>query len=126
MASKSETYITNKEIAGILFEMAAFWEMQGVNFKPRAYEKAALQIESLNESVKDIYEKNGLKGLTQIPSIGESIAKHIEELITTGHFHEYESQKKKVPVNLTELLSVEGVGPHTIQDLWRRDRKSVV
>jgi DNA polymerase (family 10) len=120
MAGKTDPYFTNKEIAGILFEMAALWEMQGVNFKPRAYEKAALQIESLNESVKDIYDQEGLKGLTQIPSIGESIAKHIEELIKTGHFHEYEAQKKRVPVNLTELLSVEGVGPHTIRDLWRR------
>jgi DNA polymerase (family 10) len=120
MAQRNKRYITNKEIAGILFEMSALWEMKGIEFKPRAYEKAALQIEALTDSIKDIYEQQGLKGLTKIPSVGTGIAEHIEELLQTGHFHEYEQLKKRVPVNLSELLSVEGVGPRTIKELWRK------
>ncbi len=102
--------------------MSALWEMKGVQFKPRAYEKAALQIEALTESVKDIYAQQGLKGLTGIPSIGIGIAQHIEELLRTGHFHEYEKLKKGVPVKLSELLSIEGVGPRTIKVLWQKLR----
>ena len=73
--------MTNREIAKEFTEMAALLEMQGVAFKPRAYEKAALGVESLDREVKDIYKEGGVKALEQIPGVGKGIAERIEETL---------------------------------------------
>ncbi len=114
--------MSNQEIAKILFEMAELYEMAGVEFKPRAYEKAALSVEAASEDIRDIYKKGGIKTLMQIPGVGRGIAEHIEEYLKTGHFKEYERMKKKVPVNISELTRVEGVGPKMIRVLWEKLR----
>jgi len=93
-------------------------EMDNVQFKPRAYEKAALEIESLDEGVVDIFKKGGVDALTKIPGVGKGIADHIKEISTKGSFKEYDTLKKKMPVNISELSSVEGVGPKMIKALW--------
>ncbi|MFW6194651.1 MAG: hypothetical protein ACOC5L_03935, partial [Halobacteriota archaeon] len=38
----------NQEIARVLYEIGDYLEMEGVQFKPRAYRKAAQNIESLS------------------------------------------------------------------------------
>jgi len=48
--------------------------MEDVPFKPRAYEKAAISIEAMQEEVEEIYQKSGLEGLCQLPGVGSSIA----------------------------------------------------
>jgi DNA polymerase (family X) len=111
---------SNAEIVQILSEMAAFWNMAKIDYKARAYELAAADVNVYPESITDVYKREGIQGLTQIPSVGPRIAKHIKELLTTGHFREYEEFKKKIPVNLCELLLLEGVGPRTIHELWLR------
>ncbi len=112
--------MTNQEIAKILYEISEYLEMQNVQFKPRAYEKAAIAIEGLEENVADIFKKEGLKGLDRIPAVGEGIAKKIEELIKTGHLKYYERLKKKMPVSIDELTAVEGVGPKMVMKLYNR------
>lgn len=114
--------VTNREIAKLLVEMAALLEMQGVAFKPRAYEKAALGVESLDREAVDMYKSGGLKALENIPAVGKGIALHIEEMIKTGSFKEYRALKKKIPVDITSLLAVEGVGPQMIKTLWEKLR----
>src|SRR3989344_8559037 len=111
--------LTNNEISKILHEMAELLEMKEIEFKPRAYEKAALGIESLDREAKDIYKENGIKGLMEIPGVGRGIAEHIEGLLKNGKFGEYEKLKKEIPVNVTELSSVEGVGPKMIKVLYK-------
>jgi DNA polymerase (family 10) len=61
--------------------------------------------------VKDIYKKKGVKGLDEIPSIGESIAKKIEEYIKTGKMKGYEILKKQVPASYSTLMNVRTLGP---------------
>lgn len=111
-------HISNQAIAGILYEMAALYEMKDVEFKPRAYERAALNIEALAEEVADLYEKGGRKALNNIPGVGSGIAKHIEALLQTGRFNEYDKLRNEIPVNTRELTAVEGVGPATVRRLW--------
>lgn len=112
--------MSNSEIAKILREIGEYLEMQGeIFFKVWAYEKAALAIESLAESVEEIYKKGGLKGLEEIPGVGRGIAERIEELIKTGKSKYYEKLKKKAPVNLEELSGVEGLGPKKILKLYQ-------
>jgi DNA polymerase (family 10) len=108
----------NFEIVKVLSEIAVLLEMDNVQFKPRAYEKAARSVEALEEDVQDIYEKGGLEALMQIPGVGKSIAEKIEELIKTGKLEYYEELKKKVPVDIEGLSRIEGMGPKTIKTLY--------
>ena len=112
--------IANKEIAGILYEIGGYLEIKEVQFKPQAYEKAGYSIENLEEEVSEIYKKGGLKAVEDIPGVGISIAKKIEELIKTGHLKYYEKLKKSLPVKIGELSSIEGVGPKMIFKLYKK------
>src|SRR3990167_3068493 len=110
----------NKEIVDILFELAELYEMKNVPFKPRALERASETIDSLGEDVADIYKKGGIKELQKIPGVGLGIAEKIEEYLKSGHVKEYESMKKKFPVDIRELSSIEGVGPKHIALLYQK------
>ncbi|MFH1129120.1 MAG: DNA polymerase/3'-5' exonuclease PolX [Patescibacteria group bacterium] len=111
--------MTNQEISHILNNIAEYLAMDDVPFKPRAYEKAAVSIEALDESVFDIYKTGGIKALENISSIGKGIAFKIEEYIKTGKIKEYEQLKKKVPVDLEALTAIEGIGPKSILKLYK-------
>ena len=109
--------MNNQQIAQILYEIAEILEMQDVKFKPFAYRKAAQSIEALTRDIKEIYKEGKLR---DIPGVGESISKKIEELIKTGKLKAYEKLKKKMPVNLQELGSIQGMGPKTIKKLYQK------
>lgn len=94
--------------------------MDDVPFKPRAYEKAALTIEALEEDVDKTYAEGGIKALKEIPGVGERIAEKIEELIKTGKLEYYEELHKKTPVDLESLTRIEGLGPKTIKTLYQK------
>jgi DNA polymerase (family 10) len=110
----------NKELAKIFSEIAEYLEMEGVKFKPYAYQKAALTLETLKDDVEDIYAKGGLKALKDIPGVGESIALKIEEYLKTGKIQYYEEFKRKMPISLDEIVAVEGVGPKKAKVLYEK------
>ncbi len=110
----------NQEIAKIFYEIASFLEMEEVAFKPYAYEKAAINLETLEEDVEDIYKKGGIKKLEGIPGVGKSIAEKIEEYIKTGKIKYYEQFKKRLPLKLDELIRVEGMGPKKVKILYQK------
>ena len=70
----------NQEIAKIFYEIANYLEIEGVAFKPFAYRKVALYLESSKDDVSEIYRNKGLKALQEIPGVGEGIAKGIYTL----------------------------------------------
>jgi len=94
--------------------------MKGEKFKPRAYEKAALYIGSLNDDLGIIYKKGGIKALMQLPGIGKSIAEKLVELIQTDELTYYEQLKRQIPVDLTTLSSIEGMGPKKVKVLYEK------
>jgi DNA polymerase (family 10) len=110
----------NQEIANIFYEIADFLEMEGVQFKPYAYQKAAITLETLEEDVEEIYKRDGLEGLKKIPGVGESIALKIEEYLKTGKIKYYQQLKKKTPVEMKELTAVEGLGPKRVKVLYQK------
>jgi len=73
----------NKKIAKILYQIAQLLEIKGEKYKPRAYRKAAKALEDLGQDICKIYKEKGLKEVEKIPGIGKSIAKKIEEYLTT-------------------------------------------
>jgi len=110
----------NQELAKIFYETANYLEMEGVQFKPYAYEKAAITLETLEEDIEEIYKKGGLKALKEIPGVGESIAEKIEEYLKTGKIKYYEQLKKKTPVKIEEITAVEGLGPKKVKVLYQK------
>ena len=110
----------NKELAKIFSRLAQYLAMRDIPFKPQAYERASLAIESLAEDVQDIYEREGTVGLEKIPGVGKGIAERIEEYLKTSKVQDYEKERKRMPVDLDELTSVEGIGPKAIAELYKR------
>jgi DNA polymerase (family 10) len=88
-------------------------------FKIRAYRRTADIIENLSSNVEEVYNKQKLKGLIAIPSIGKAIALKIEEYITTGKIEYAEELKKRTSINVEEFYHLEGVGigPKTVKAL---------
>ncbi|MCX6765043.1 MAG: DNA polymerase III, partial [Candidatus Nealsonbacteria bacterium] len=74
----------NQEIAKIFFNISSLLETKEKDFRPIAYRRAALSLESFEEDVDEIYLDKGIKGLEEIPGIGKSLALKIEEYLKTG------------------------------------------
>jgi DNA polymerase (family 10) len=110
--------MTNADIARIMREIAIFLDMEGVAFKPRAYEKVAYAIEAVDEPIADIYKRGGIEAVEAIPGVGKSIAEKIVALLETGKLAYYEELRKKTPVDVTGLSAIEGLGPKNIKALY--------
>jgi len=109
--------LRNREIAELFYEAADILEYQQVEWKPRAYRKAAQMIENLGEDIEKIYAKEGKTGLTEIPGIGESIADHIAEYLETGKVEKFENLKGKAPSGTVELMEIRGLGAKKMKKL---------
>ncbi len=107
----------NRELAGIFREIADILELKETQWEPRAYRKAAYNVENLKNSVRDIYKEEGKKGLKEIPGVGESIASHIEEYIKTGKIKKLDELRKDYSKGVTELINIEGLGPKKVKKL---------
>lgn len=110
----------NKELVRIFYEIADFLDMEGTAFKPQAYKKAALALESMQEEVSDLYKAGGRAALERIPGVGKGLSEKIEEYIKTGRIKYYQDLKKKTPLNVEELTRVEGLGPRKVKVLYEK------
>lgn len=106
----------NKEVSRILYEIADFLEMQDVNYKPRAYRKAARNIEALTEDIESIHEREELE---EIEGVGEAIAGKISEYLENGRLEYYERLKDELPVDVKDLTNIEGIGPKSVKKLYK-------
>jgi DNA polymerase (family 10) len=108
----------NHEVSELLRNIAQLLEIkEELVFKIRAYEKAALVIENLDEDIEDVWKKGKLD---DIPGVGEALTKKISEFLETGKLDYYEKLKKQVPVDIEELGKVQGLGPKTIMKLYKK------
>ncbi len=120
MARRSTRALGNGEIARTLREMSLFLEMEGVEFKPRAYEKAAYSVEASEQPVRELWREGGAKAIQTLPSIGKGIAEKIAELLETGRIEELEVMRRKTPVDVLALTAVEGLGARMVKALHDR------
>lgn len=103
--------VNNQEIAAKLKEIGALLEQQGANpFRSNAYLRAASTVAQWPRSMAEIIEQHGFAGLTELPAIGEGIARSIFEYVVTGRMSRLESLKGgHDPIELFE--QVPGIGP---------------
>lgn len=109
--------MTNADIAKMLSLTADLLDIKGENpFKVRAYRNAARLIEN---SSKD-FEKLVREGfdLTRLPGIGHDLSEYIKEIVTTAKFSKLEELKKEIPDGLIEMLSIEGLGPKRVKEIY--------
>ncbi len=105
----------NRQVARILYEIAELLDLEGVQFKPRAYRRAAQAVESCSAPIEELAAEGKLSDL---PGVGQAIAKKIEEIVKTGKLKYHEELKAKLPVDLFALTQVDGVGPKTAKLLY--------
>ncbi len=110
----------NQKITEIFYKIADILEMQNVEWKPRAYRRAAKGIETLTEDITDVYKKGGIRALKEIPGVGTKLGEKIEEFIKTGRVREFERLSKTIPKHLNELMDVPGLGARKAKILYQK------
>ncbi|MFC0040940.1 DNA polymerase/3'-5' exonuclease PolX [Actinomadura rayongensis] len=98
----------NDEAAALLRELADLLSITGGDaFKIRAYEKAARSLQGHPEDVADLPPSR----LRQIPSVGEAIAKKVEDYLATGTIRQVEELRTRIPAGVRALTEIPGLGP---------------
>jgi DNA polymerase (family 10) len=98
----------NDEVAELFQEFADLLSITGeAAYKVRAYEKAARAIGGYHEDVSAL----DLKGLRQIPNVGDAIAKKILDYQETGTIRQLEAVRAKIPAGVRALTAIPTLGP---------------
>lgn len=99
-----------------LRDLGAYLQLNGENsFKVRAYDIASERIAGMTDDLQALIAE---KRLTSLPGIGESIAKKIEELVSTGKMTALEEMKARFPPKILELMTVPDLGPKKARALY--------
>jgi DNA polymerase (family 10) len=108
--------MTTEEIAEALKLTAKLMELHDENpFKIKSIANAAFK---LNKTDVDLQGKT-LQELENIEGIGKSIASKIHELQLTGNLKELDELISKTPQGVIEMMSIKGIGPKKVAQLWR-------
>jgi len=106
----------NHNVASILNRVADYLEMGGVDFRTKAYRRAAHTIETLSVDIAQLRKQGKLQ---ELPGVGTHIREKIEEILDTGKLEYLENLKEEYPLDLDALMSVEGLGPKKIKLLYQ-------
>ena len=105
--------MNNLEIADLLRSISAAYEIRDKNknrFKVIAYDRAAAAVEHLSSEAKDLWDEGKLE---DVPGIGPSIAKHLDEIFRTGKSEHFEKIIGELPPSMFEFMKIPGIGPKT-------------
>lgn len=111
------TRATNQQIAEMLKEIAAAYEVKGEDrFRIAAYRRAADAVEHASSDLKDLWEGGQL---TEIPGIGKALVEHLDEYFRHGKVAHFERVKRGLPRGMFDLMKVPGVGPKSAYKIAR-------
>jgi DNA polymerase/3'-5' exonuclease PolX len=75
----------NHRIAELLERIAELLQAQDASpFREAAYRRAAIELRLLRESIRQVFDARGHRGLVELPGIGPSIAAVIAEFLESG------------------------------------------
>ena len=110
--------VENLEIAAALGQVADLLEIQGANpFRVRAYRNAARTVNMHAVPMRQLLEEG--EDLTELPGIGKGTSSQIRELVETGALSMLEELGDEVPLSLTGVVKLSGIGPKKAARLWR-------
>lgn len=99
-------------------EMASLLELQRDEpFRIRAYRRAAQTFAHMSESLWSLAKRGALE---DIPGIGKTLAREIQELLDTGRLRYHEHLKSTVPEGLLPLLHLPSLSVDLVRLLWRQ------
>ncbi|AFZ73232.1 DNA polymerase/3'-5' exonuclease PolX [Natronobacterium gregoryi] len=110
---------TNAEIAGRFEEFADLLEADDVEYKPRAYRRAAENVRSHPTPIADYVAADDREAIEGIEGVGDAIASKIVEYVETGAIEELEELRAALPIDIADITRIEGVGPKTAGKLYR-------
>ncbi|ADD04718.1 DNA-directed DNA polymerase X [Natrialba magadii ATCC 43099] len=113
------TVATNAELAGRFEEFADLLEADDVEYKPRAYRRAAENIRAHPVPIGDRVADGDEEILDEIDGVGDAISAKIVEYVETGEIEELEELKAELPIDIADITRIEGVGPKTAGKLYR-------
>src|SRR5574342_636283 len=109
--------IHNADIAAVFDRIADLLEIESANpFRIRAYRNAARILGELGRDARGMVEKG--ENLTDLPGIGEDLARKVEEIVRTGTCGLLRKLEGELPPAITELLKIPGLGPKRVRALW--------
>ena len=109
--------VHNTDIAVLFEEIADRLEIQGANpFRIRAYRNAARTLGELPQEARLLLEKG--EDLTRLPGIGDDLAAKIREIVDSGRCSLLERLRRELPLAVTELLRIPGLGPKRVKALY--------
>jgi len=109
--------MTDDEVAALLEEFADRLEATDVEYKPRAYRRAAESVRNHPDSVARL-AREGPGAVTDLDGVGDAIAAKVVEYVETDRIEELEELRDELPVDIEALTAVEGVGPKTAGALY--------
>jgi len=110
---------TNAELAARFEEFADLLEADGVEYKPRAYRRAAENVRAHPSPIADRVEADDREAVENIEGVGDAISSKIVEYVETGEIEELEELRAELPIDMADLTRIEGVGPKTAGKLYR-------
>jgi len=115
--------VENQEVAAVFEEIASLMRILQDDpkwtFKAAAYDRAVRSLESYPERVEDL-ARNPDRKLTEIPGIGEDLAKKIKELVETGQCQSHQELLGKIPKGLLDMLRLQTVGPQKVRLFYKQ------
>lgn len=108
--------MTTEEIAKALSVTAKLMELHDENpFKIKSIANAAYKLDKTGVDVAGL----SLQELEKVEGVGKGIALKIHELQTTGNLKELRELVEKTPSGVIEMLSIKGIGPKKVRQLWQ-------
>ena len=102
---------SNEDLASSLQEAANLLQVQGANrFRVEAYFRVANMLLALDKPAWQIYEQDGIEGLEQLPGVGRTISKALQQMIRGGRWPLLERLNGSDSVE-TAFASVPNIGP---------------
>jgi len=104
------------QIIKLLKDLADMMEFVGENkFKINAYRFGANAIRGVESDINELISE---KKIDQIKGIGKGLQSVIYEFADMGRSAQYDDLRKQVPLGITDLMKIKGLGPQKVKELY--------
>ena len=106
----------NDDLIDILELLVKLWDVHAINeFKSKNLSFAIRGIDKYPNSIAKASEEE----LLQIPGVGKSVVKIIQDFAQNGSSIELEQMIEQTPPGLFQLLKIKGLGPKKVRAIWQ-------